>query len=359
MATQLTANPKLYIGMDIHKKSWSIHMRTDVSDHKSFTTTPDCEVLYKYVATNFPNYQVSLTYEAGCCGFSAARFFFNLGWDVLVVNPSDIPRMDKKQYQKTDTIDCRNLSKQLKTEQLKGIYVPGEDQDQLKSLLRQRAEITKQLRSVKGQIKSLLLYHGHTIPEQFDNNIWSKNFINWLENIEWAYEPGRACLESKLRIYEVIHKEHLQLANLLRSYCRKHYKKDYYLLKSIPGIGGYLASAILAEIGDLRRFSSETQLASYIGIIPVMRNSGGTETMQRVTPRCRALLRSYIIESAWVALRLDPVMQNYYRKHIGKNPKSIIIKIARKLINRMLSVIKNETPYQLNTSNLLTAKKQE
>ena len=71
----------------------------------------------------------------------------------------------------------------------------------------------------------------------------------------------------------------------------------------------------------------------------IIRNSGGTERMQGVTPRCRGLLRSYIIESAWVAFRLDPEMQAYYRKHVGKNPKSIIVKIARKLLNRMLSVI--------------------
>jgi hypothetical protein len=82
----------------------------------------------------------------------------------------------------------------------------------------------------------------------------------------------------------------------------------------------------------------------------MIRNSGGTENISGVTPRCRALLRSYIIESAWVALRLDPEMQAYYRKHIGKNPKSIIVKIARKLLNRMLSVIKNEIPYQRNYS---------
>jgi transposase len=37
MATQLTAQPKLHIGMDIHKKSWSVHMCTDISDHKSMT----------------------------------------------------------------------------------------------------------------------------------------------------------------------------------------------------------------------------------------------------------------------------------------------------------------------------------
>jgi transposase len=348
METQPTAQPKLYIGMDIHKKSWSVHLRTDISDHKTLTIPPDCDTLYDYVENNFQDHEVSLTYEAGCCGFSASRYFMNLGWNVLVVNPADVPRMDKQNYQKTDKIDCRNLAKQLHAGQLKGIYIPDESQDLLKSLVRQRAEVSKHLRHIKLSIKSLLLYHGMKIPKEFDNPHWSKAFIEWIEKINWVKPTGKICMSSKLRMLEVIHQEYLQLANELRSYCRKHHKKDYYLLKSIPGIGGYLASAILAEVGDLRRFKSETQFASYIGMIPSIRNSGGTERMQGVTPRCRGLLRSYIIESAWVAFRLDPEMQAYYRKHVGKNPKSIIVKIARKLLNRMLSVIKNETPYKIN-----------
>jgi len=113
-------------------------------------------------------------------------------------------------------------------------------------------------------------------------------------------------------------------------------------------VGGYLAAALLAELGDIRRFDNQASFASYIGIIPMMRNSGGTENIFGITPRSRSLLRSYIIESAWVTLRMDPEMQVYYRRHIGKNPKSIIIKIARKLLNRILSVIKTETPYQIN-----------
>ncbi|HEX4887668.1 MAG TPA: IS110 family transposase, partial [Luteibaculaceae bacterium] len=81
----------------------------------------------------------------------------------------------------------------------------------------------------------------------------------------------------------------------------------------MPGIGGYLASAILGEIGDIRRFSNEAQFASYVGIVPMMRSSGGNENIFGVTPRCRELLRSYIIEAAWQALRMDPEMQAYYR----------------------------------------------
>ncbi|MBK9152569.1 MAG: hypothetical protein IPM26_17005 [Saprospiraceae bacterium] len=67
-----------------------------------------------------------------------------------------------------------------------------------------------------------------------------------------------------------------------------------------------------------------------------------------ITPRCRSLLRSYIIEAAWIAMRRDPELQAYYRKHQGKNSKSVIVKIAHKLIRRMWSVIRNKQPYIIN-----------
>jgi hypothetical protein len=60
------------------------------------------------------------------------------------------------------------------------------------------------------------------------------------------------------------------------------------------------------------------------------------------------LLRSYLIEAAWIALRRNPEMQAYYRRHMGKEPKAIIVKIAHKLVRAILSVIKNERPYQIN-----------
>lgn len=53
------------------------------------------------------------------------------------------------------------------------------------------------------------------------------------------------------------------------------------------------------------------------------------------------------MEAAWQAIRTDPVMQAYYRKHLGKNVKSIIIKVARKLLNRTLAVIKTGIPYEI------------
>ena len=69
-----------------------------------------------------------------------------MGWTVKVVNPNDVPHSDKQLYQKTDKLDCRNLCKQLQQDQLHGIYIPTEREEQLKSLLRQRNQVVKQLR---------------------------------------------------------------------------------------------------------------------------------------------------------------------------------------------------------------------
>ncbi len=348
MQTTLTATPKLFIGIDVHKKSWAVHIRTDICEHKTYTMPPAPLQLSEYVITHFSGYEVNICYEACCCGFTAARHFLSLSWAVTVVNPADIPRTDKQNYQKTDKIDCRRLCRLLQKDQLRGVYIPTEQQEQLRSLLRQRQHITNMQRKEKTQIKSMLLFHGIVIPAQFDNVNWNNDFKNWLDTLEWQYSTGDIALHSKLRTLALLHKEYQELANELRRYCRQHHNKDYYLLKSIPGIGGYLAAALLAELGDMRRFANERQLSNYIGLVPGIHQSSETNSYRGITPRCNALLRSYLVEAAWVALRKDPGMQAYYRSHVGKNVKSVIIKIAHKLCCRILSVIKNGEPYQIN-----------
>lgn len=348
MYAQITAMPKLYIGLDIHKKSWSVHLATDLFDHRGFTMPPEPQKLEEYVNNYFPEHKVEIAYESGSCGFSAARYFLHIGWEVTVVNAADIPRIQKQQFQKTDRIDCRHLCRHLKQQQLKAIYIPTEQQDQLRSLVRHRNLIVKQLRQIRLHIKSMLLYQGVPLPEQYDNANWSKAFLQWLYNLPWKYTPASHSMQSKLRLHQKLHEEYLNCANELRSYCRRQHKKDYYLLKSIPGIGGYLAASILAELGDLRRFDNEDQLSSYIGMIPSIRSSGGTQTTMGLTPRSKLLIRSYLIEAAWVAIRRDPQMQAYYRKQYGKNIKNVIVKVAHKLVKRILSVIKNQQPYQIN-----------
>ncbi len=75
MNTQITAESKLYIGNDMHKRSWKIHCATNLFSGKTFSMKPNPQELKKYVDKHYPGYEVFIAYEAGCFGFSAHRCF--------------------------------------------------------------------------------------------------------------------------------------------------------------------------------------------------------------------------------------------------------------------------------------------
>jgi len=347
MESQQTAHPKLFIGIDIHKRNWKVHCSTDLFMGKSFSMSADPEKLLAYVSKHFHGYQVTTAYEAGCCGYYAHRCFQSYGWQSLVVNPADIHRKGKEQHTKTDKIDAQLIARELKDGRLESIIIPDKEREELRSLFRRRNDLVKDFRRVKSYIKMQLLYFGIKEPEEFDNDHWSHKYRNWLDNMVFEYPTAKATLDSRLRFFRFVDQELRDISTELRRYCKKHYKKDYMLLRSIPGIGGIVACGILCELGDLRRFNNIKHLAGYVGLAPSIYQSGKNQRTMGMTPRANRLLRSYFVEASWQAIRSDPVMQAYYRKHQGKNVKSVIVKVARKLLSRTLAVIKTEVPYTI------------
>ena len=154
MPTKNTTSSKLFIGMDIHKKSWKIHFSTDLTIGSSKTFTPDAESLKRYIDKYYPDHEVSIAYEAGCFGYSAARQFIDFGWDTFVVNPADIPRPAKLGVVKTDKLDAANIAQQLRAGNLKKLTIPHHDREGLRSLSRRRNHLAKALRKTKSQFKS-------------------------------------------------------------------------------------------------------------------------------------------------------------------------------------------------------------
>jgi transposase len=346
MNPQTTAQPKLFIGMDVHKKSWTVHFKTDLFDYKSVTIPPQPLVLLNYVINHFPGHEVSCCYEAGCCGYWIARALQQYEWHVLVVNPGDVPRRHKQDWNKTDKIDSRNLCEQLKANNIHGIGIPEEEQEQLRSLFRRRIHLAGQLRTIKAHIKSQLLYYGIQLPQEYDNPNWSHAMKIWLTNLQWQFSTAMTAMQSRIKQLDFLWYETLHISNELRAYCRKKYTKDYYLLKTVPGIGGITASAILAELGDIRRFKRLDELASLVGLVPGIYQSSNTDINLGLTKRSNRQLRSLLIEASWVAVRTDMALQNYYRKHLPKEPNKAIIKVAHKLLSRIRAVIISEVPYQ-------------
>jgi transposase len=274
------------------------------------------------------------------------------GWNVLVVNPGDIPRSNKQSTTKTDKVDSAYLAGQLASGHLRGIYVPTHKQEQFRSLFRRRNDLVKNLRRIKCHIKSMLLYYGITVPEKYDNINWSKDFILWIYHQKWSYASATEAMKSRLQEYTFLKKEYLHICNELRAYARKHYHKDYYLLRSIPGVGPFIAIALLSEVGDIRRFKGIDKLSSYVGLVPSVRSSGEKSHTCGITPRSKRLLRSYLIEAAWIAAKQDPPLMQYYQERKGADHKKLIIKMASKTLSRMYHVVKTGEPYHVKESEV-------
>jgi len=347
MQTKNNTSAKLYIGLDIHKRSWKIHTATDLFDGRTLSSPPCGMALKKYVEGHYPDHEVSIAYEAGCFGYAPHRLFEGFGWSSIVVNPADISKTGISQYQKTDAIDARLICRELKDGRLTGIAIPSVEREQLRCLFRRRIALVKDFRSIKVRIKMQLLYLGIAVPAEFDRQAkWSKAFVDWIGQQKCTYATATVTLQSELEQYRFIDGQIKSVGNQLRAYCRKHYKEDYYLLRSVPGIGKLVACGILSELGDLRRFKNFKQLASYVGLCPGIYQSGDNYRTTGLSVRGNRIMRSYFVEASWIALRHDPVMQAYWRKHTGKDPKKILVKVARKLLGRTHAVIKTGIPYQ-------------
>jgi len=89
-------------------------------------------------------------------------------------------------------------------------------------------------------------------------------------------------------------------------------------------------------------------LASFIGLVPGEHSSADDDDINNtnITPRSHLYLRSILIECAWVAVRKDPALTMCYNELTKRmSGQKAIIRIAKKLLNRIRYVLKNNNPY--------------
>ena len=341
----------IYVGIDVHLKSWTVSILTEKLHHKTFTQQPCVEILSNYLHSHFPGASYYSVYEAGFSGFWAHYRLEGEGISNIIVNPADVPTSQKESLSKTDSVDSRKLARSLRGNELVGIYIPTVDTLEARTLFRCRDYIVKDLNKMKQRLKSQLYFYGIKYPDRFQKcgTHWSRAFIKWLrEDVKLNTEAGMNALRILLDSVETQRKQLLNATRKLRELSQsERYAQDYNLLRSIPGFGMITAMALLVEIEDVSRFRNSDKLAGYVGLIPTTHSSGEKDNKGEITFRGQKHLRNKIIESSWIAARMDPAMHITFLELCKRmDANKAIVRIARKLLNRVFYVLKYKKRYE-------------
>ncbi|MDR3628059.1 MAG: transposase, partial [Ignavibacteriaceae bacterium] len=206
----------IFVGIDVHKKSWSVTIQYEGIQLKTFSMNPEPEELSKYLNKNYPNGTYISVYEAGFCGYWIDRQLRALGIKNMIVNPADVPTKNKEKKNKSDTIDSRKLVRELGSNNIEGIYIPSEEDEAIRSLSRLRIQITKDQTRLKNRIKSLLNFVGIKIPGNDELKHWSGKFITYLSELEFRQEGIKLTLGHLLENLKQVRNELTKVIKDLR-----------------------------------------------------------------------------------------------------------------------------------------------
>jgi len=342
---------KIFIGIDVHKKDWKVSIQSERLTYKTFTQKPSPMELVSHLQRNFPGAVYYSAYEAGFSGFWAHRELIKQGVNNIVVHAADIPTSQKEKVFKTDKRDCRKIARSLSNNELVAIHIPDKKTQEDRSLIRMRLTFRKDLNRQKNRVKSMMNFYGIEIPERFlHSGHWTNAFIEWLKKVKFEYDTTEYSLKILVSEVEHLRSSLLEVTRVIRKLSLTDaYHSNMELLMTIPGIGLITGMTFLTHIENIERFPNTDNFAACLGLIPNCHSTGDRENTGEMTFRGNKWLRELLVEASWMAAGKDPALHMAYL-NLCKRMKAnqAIIRIARKLSNRIYYVLKNKQPYEKN-----------
>jgi transposase len=156
-------------------------------------------------------------------------------------------------------------------------------------------------------------------------------------------------IERELRLMELEEAESEAIAKRMEELYRELHPSDN--LRSIPGVGRVTAPMFLATVGDAARFHNQSAFVNWTGVVPRTRQSSEVEAKGlRMTKAGPAIMKWALFQAGDIGRRFDPQLASlYYRQmvHHGKNHKQAMGAVMSHLAARVLKVLKDGGPYEL------------
>jgi transposase len=337
---------QVFVGIDVHKSNWTLTAICDGELVYDGTIAADFTRLHS-ILSRFGQATVHTVYEAGGFGFWLHDLLLEEGYDSVVTPPSLVPRLGGRV--KTDRRDSRKLASMLAAGFLKRVYVLSPEDRADRELVRTRNQIERHRKRVQAQIKAKLLFYGVSKPDDL-NDRWSREYLEWLENIPWPYENLKSSMGHLLRLFRYLDGQYKAMNREIGQLARtEKYRGRVRILTTVPGIAVYTAMSILVELQDVERFRRAEEIASFLGLTPSQYTTSHWIRFGHITRCGNVHLRKALIESSWTLIRYDKAMLHKYerlRRQTGSGKKAIV-GIARTLAIRIRRLLLDNQEYAL------------
>ena len=227
-------------------------------------------------------------FETGTAAGRVHDLCQELGTPCRVANPLGEAWQWKKVRRKTDRDDALKLTRIHRLGELPTVRMPGPELRQRRSLVEFRQRLLAQRTAIRDRIRArfqsrgLILPAGHRPWTAAARAEWRKTYARPLGECS-ASDLWRGLLDADFTLAEA--------------------DERVRRLTTIPGVGPRTAEAIVAYLGDPRRFRDGRQVSAYAGLVPRQFQSGESDRKGRITRRGPAVLRKLLVECAWQVRR--------------------------------------------------------
>jgi len=312
------------IGLDIHRDFMEVAIAEGGEIRSGPRVAMDPQSLELFAGSLDRGDQVAL--EVSGNAWEAVRLIRPHVGRIVAASPTDTGMRQARA--KTDRLDARALARLLDAGQLECVWVPDEATQAMRRRLRRRAQLVVTKSRAKNEVHAALMRR--LVPKPAFSDLFGEAGRRWLEELELP-AAERESVDSAMRqiafceaeiaaIEKVVAEQALASAEIRR-------------LMSVPGVGVITAAAFMAAVGDIRRFASPKKLVGYLGLDPIVRQSGSAEASYgRISKQGSAAGRYALVEASWSVVKAPGPLRAFYERTRGRRGASVaIVATARKL----------------------------
>jgi len=328
----------VHVGIDLDKHSSQIAILTEDGEVMQQRLANDVTRLEEFFRDLPPHTPVAI--EASGTWWWLVDLLERLGHDPILSHPKQTKAIAAARL-KNDRVDAERLALLLRGDLLPKVWIPPAALREARELVRHRIQLVWVRGVIRNRLQAMLARRN---LQPTSGQSWlTQRGQRELHRLPLPTAAGR-IREDCTAVLPMLDAQIRRLdAELL---ARWGQDPRVQRLTTIPGVGPFIAIVLILELGDITRFATAKQVASYVGLTPRVRASAGRVHAGHISKEGNRLLRWVLVLAATQAIRRPGPLRTWFhavKKRRGK--KVARVALARRLAEIVFHVWKHECDY--------------